>query len=511
MANSRHHSMRESDQSTSSDENLELHAKIEALGAELARLQRAAQSAHLPIVIMVEGWEAAGKGTLINSLSQFLDSRGFRVVSVRPAAEQDPYFPPQHRFILPMPEAGRITIYDRSWYSDLWAARAQGKAKRKRLAAELRTIHQMEAMLTAGGNLILKFFLGISQKEQTKRFRRIERSQYMRWRLDENDWHQNRHFNDWQKAANEVLFADLPAGVAPFEQQDSSDKRTALVRILESAIQAIGKRLNEQQVQASTVTPATSAAIDLPPASDPHVLPLARVDLNQKLSREEYETLLPELQARLKQLEHRIYKERVPVVICCEGWDAAGKGGAIRRLVSGLDPRGYDVHPISAPNDVERRHHYLWRFWTRIPKAGHIAVFDRTWYGRVLVERIEGFCSPSDWQRAFGEIADFEQNLVSYGTVLVKFWFHIDPNTQLARFNDRESNPDKQWKITQEDWRNRNRWSEYETAVNDMLRFNNTDACPYWVVPANDKLFSRVFVLRTVVSAIENALDKQPR
>lgn len=511
MAKSPPHSSTESDQSAPSLESVELRARIEALGAELSRLQRAAQSAHIPIVIMVEGWEAAGKGTLINSLTQFLDSRGFRVVSVRPAAEQDPYFPPRHRFMLPMPEAGRITIYDRSWYSDLWSDRAQGKVKRKRLATELRTIHQLEAMLTAGGNLILKFFLGISQKEQTKRFRRIERSQYMRWRLDDVDWHQNRHFDDWLEAANEVLFNDLPSGVAPFEHHDSSDKRTTLVRVLESIIKAIGSRLDATQEHASVAGSVSSFATGTLPTGDAHDVPLARVDLTQKLSRQEYETILPDLQARLKQLEYRIYAERVPVIICCEGWDAAGKGGAIRRLVSGLDPRGYDVHPISAPNDVERKHHYLWRFWTRIPKAGHIAVFDRTWYGRVLVERIEGFCSQSDWQRAFGEIADFEQDLISHGTVLVKFWFHIDPDTQLARFNDREATPDKQWKITQEDWRNRNRWSEYETAVNEMLRLNNSDACPYWVVPANDKLFSRVFVMRTVINAIENALEKRSR
>jgi AMP-polyphosphate phosphotransferase len=234
--------------------------------------------------------------------------------------------------------------------------------------------------------------------------------------------------------------------------------------------------------------------------------PLLDVDLSQRLSREDYDTELPQLQARLRDLEHLIYKERIPVVISCEGWDAAGKGGSIRRLLAGLDPRGYDVHPISAPSAVERQHDYLWRFWTRLPKGGHIAVFDRSWYGRVLVERVEGFCSESDWKRAYHEIASFERSLVRYGTILTKLWFHIDQETQLARFRDRETDDDKHWKITDEDWRNRERWGDYEVAVADMLVLNHSEDCPYTVVPANDKLFARVFTLRTVVAAIEKGL-----
>ena len=494
-------------------EKMQSSEQIDALPLELGRLQRAAQQAQLPIVIVLDGWEAAGKGTLINSLAQSLDSRGYRVVSIRPADEQAPLFPPLHRFWLAMPEAGRITIFDRSWYNDLWIAHARRRVAPLDLAEELAELHAFEQMLVDSGVLIVKFFLQVDQAEQSKRFGKLKRHGFTRWRLDSNDLHQNRHFKRWAKAAQAVLFANGSPGVRPFFVCQANNKQRTRLAVLQELTQTIGGRLSvsppEPETSATCAVPVYGASTPTTTVDATRTLPLAAVDLSQRLSREEYTEQLPKLQERLRELEHRIYAQRIPVVISFEGWDAAGKGGAIRRLVAGLDPRGYDVHSISAPSDVERKHHYLWRFWTRIPKGGHLAIFDRSWYGRVLVERVEGFCNEADWRRAYHEIAAFEQTLVDARTVLVKFWFHIDADTQILRFRDRQNKQDKQWKITEEDWRNRKRWDDYEMAVNDMLTLNNSLDCPYWIVPANDKLFARIFTLRKVIDAIEQELARR--
>jgi polyphosphate kinase 2 (PPK2 family) len=220
----------------------------------------------------------------------------------------------------------------------------------------------------------------------------------------------------------------------------------------------------------------------------------------------EYEEKLKTYQKRMWDLEHEIYRKRLPVGIVFEGWDAAGKGGAIKRLAQGLDPRGYVVVPFAAPNDVEKRHHYLWRFWINLPKGGHITVFDRSWYGRVLVERVEGFCTTHEWNRAYREINETEEQWTNFGMVLVKFWLHISPEEQLKRFKEREKIPDKQWKITDEDWRNRDKWALYKEAVDDMLVKTASPGAPWTVVEATSKYFARIKVLKTVTEAIERAL-----
>ncbi len=234
---------------------------------------------------------------------------------------------------------------------------------------------------------------------------------------------------------------------------------------------------------------------------------LETVDLTQKLEPEAYREQLTKLQVRLAALGFQVYKQQRPVILAFEGWDAAGKGGAIKRLTERLDPRGYVVHAISAPRGDDAEHHYLWRFWRRLPEAGQIAIFDRTWYGRVLVERIEGFCREDEWQRAYQEINQFERQLVDFGTILVKFWLHISKEEQLARFETRSDTAYKSWKLTDEDWRNREKWDVYVQAVEDMLLKTSTTVAPWTVVPANDKWFARVCVLKTVVDALERSLD----
>lgn len=236
---------------------------------------------------------------------------------------------------------------------------------------------------------------------------------------------------------------------------------------------------------------------------------LERLDLTQTLSREEYEKNLRILQAELHQLAYQVYVQKRPVVIVFEGWDASGKGGTIKRLTERMDPRGYVVWPISAPSGDDRERHYLYRFWRRLPEQGQLAIFDRSWYGRVLVERLEGFCTEADWKRAFSEINQFERELVDFGAIIFKFWMHISKEEQLNRFRERERINYKSWKITDEDWRNRGKWEDYEMAAEEMLLKTSTSSAPWTLVEANDKYFSRIKVLRTVANKLKQNLSKK--
>ena len=234
---------------------------------------------------------------------------------------------------------------------------------------------------------------------------------------------------------------------------------------------------------------------------------LGQADLSLSFTREEYQEELNKYQKRIRELEHEVYVERLPVIIAFEGWDAAGKGGNIKRLVQRMDPRGYEVIPVAVPNDIEKAHHYLWRFWMQMPKAGHIAIFDRSWYGRLLVERVEGFASEGEWKRAFREINEMEEQWVNFGTVLLKFWLHISTEEQLRRFEERQKNDYKKWKITEEDWRNRERWEQYREAVDEMLLRTSTSFAPWHVIESNSKLYARIKVLKTVVQSLEERLS----
>ena len=233
---------------------------------------------------------------------------------------------------------------------------------------------------------------------------------------------------------------------------------------------------------------------------------LSEVNLTKALNEEEYRELLKKEQSTLKKLHNKIYRKKIPVVIAYEGWDAAGKGGNIRRVAEALDPRGYEVVPIAAPTADELAHQHLWRFWTKLPKDGHITIFDRTWYGRLMVERIEGFASEEQWKRAYQEINEFEEELERWGAVIIKFWLHFSKEEQLKRFELRQNTPEKQWKITDEDWRNREKWDQYVTAVDEMIAYTSTDFAPWHIIESEDKKFARIKALRTIINSIEGKL-----
>lgn len=466
------------------------------LEPRLAAAQRRCKELGIPFMIIFEGWSASGKGTLINRLIQPLDPRGFRVFSIQEPTEDEVMRPFMWRFWTRTPGTGRLHIFDRSWYE---RALVEGE---KNAADEIRSF---EEQLTSGGTHLIKIFLHISKKEQSERFKELENDKATAWRVNKDDHKQNKSYEEWLEKYDDLLI-DTDTASAPWTVVEATDHRYATAKILSLVTNVFETAAAQKEAQLAEVKSDESKTDETPSENKFQNGVLAGVDLTLSLTREEYEERLKKLQERLLYLHNEMYRHRIPVILAFEGWDAGGKGGAIKRLTQALDPRGYEVCPTSSPNDIERAHHYLWRFWEKVPKFGHMAIFDRTWYGRVMVERIEGFCTSEEWKRAYSEINEMEESWVRAGYVVLKFWMQIDKDEQERRFNERMNNPLKQWKITDEDWRNRAKWDQYEQAVDEMIVKTSTRRAPWIVVSGNDKLYARIQVLQAVVDAIEERL-----
>ncbi len=488
---------------TKSLKKKEYKKRMAKLESKIAFLQRELKNLGVPVMIVFEGFGAAGKGTQINRLIQALDPRGFTVYSTDAETKDEKMHPFLWRFWTKTPEKGRIAVFDRSWYRKLLVDRYEKKTSKKEIPIILEEISSFEKQLTDGGTLVMKFFLDISEREQKKRFHKLMEKKATSWRVSDKDLDRNKHFQDYLEMADEML-TKTDSDYAPWTIVEAEDDRYATVKILSTVAAAFEDRYKKEK-ESKKKEREVDGRFDKSELNDSV---LKKVDLSKKMEEKAYEKRLDELQKKLRLLHGKLYAKRIPVVLAFEGWDAGGKGGAIKRLTNALDPRGYTVNPTSSPNDIERAHHYLWRFWTKMPKDGHIAIFDRTWYGRVMVERIEGFCTTQDWQRAYKEINQMEQQLVNHGAVVLKFWLHIDKEEQARRFQDRQNNPEKSWKITDEDWRNREKWDLYEKAVDEMLVRTSTADAPWIIVEGNDKLYARIKVLETVVNALEKRMKK---
>lgn len=471
----------------------EYENSIESLHRELGVLQRTLRSHAVPVLVVVEGWEASGKGYVINEMLRPLDPRGYVVHN---EAEEDPEaarFPSFRRFWRMVPEAGKIVFLNRSWYRLLFRGETLDDSGKK--AQFFDRAAGFEGNLLAGGVRILRLFLHVGEKEQKKRIAALLKNPSTRWRVSDSDLAENRNYEKnleiWEEILNRSDHAASPWICIPANDLQVAARKA--LAILQSFF-----------TQSLVADPKTA------PLPSHHEVAcsgiLKRVGMDRSLTSEEYGKELPRLQGMLLEKQYDLFRKGKGLVVLFEGWDASGKGGAIKRLTQGLDPRGYVVHPISAPNELEKAHPYLWRFWTRLPGKGHIAIFDRSWYGRVLVERVEGYCSESDWRRAYSEINGMEQEWVESGFGLVKFWLHITPEEQLRRFREREETDYKKWKITPDDWRNRQKWPEYEAAAEEMLLRTNPPDAPWTIVEGNDKRFARVKVLRTVLSVMKSLL-----
>ncbi len=533
----------------------EYKEKMPHLEAELGRLQRECRALNIPVLIVFEGFGASGKGLQIGRLIHSMDPRGFRVFTVKEETEEERMHPFLWRFWTKTPARGRIAVYDGSWNRKVLIDRFDGKTKEKDLPAAFRSIRSFERQLSDDGNLIIKLFLHIDRKEQKKRFQKLEENSSTAWRVSQGDRQRNNRYEEYASMIEDML-RGTDADYAPWTIIGATDNRSATVGIYTAVIRAMAERVEKLRKQngdavigrqenarkkkeeetagrwngrnAKEIEEAATAASSGDERSslsgngrfwnisrctageteDSDTSVLSGVDLSLSYTREEYEEKKKKLQKKLAGLHEELYLRRIPVVIGFEGWDAAGKGGAIRRLTEKMDARGYDVNPTAAPNDIEKEHHYLWRFWRSMPKDGHVAIFDRTWYGRVLVERIEGLCTPEEWKRAYREINDMERDLSDAGAVIIKFWLHIDRDEQERRFRESQENPEKRWKITAEDWRNREKWDQYEDAVSEMFRRTSTKYAPWVIVEGNCKYYARIKVLRTVVGEIEKRMGK---
>ena len=470
---------------------------------KLGLLQRECKDAGIPVILVFEGMGAAGKGVQINRLIQALDPRGFDVYACDRPTEDEQMRPFLWRYWTKTPAKGRIAVFDRSWYRSVQVDRFDGLTPEDKLGDAYQDILSFEKQLCDDGTVIMKFFLYIDKDEQKRRFKKLEGSKETSWRVTDEDWNRNKYFGRYLKM-NEEMLEKTDTDYAPWVIIEAVDKDYAALKIASTVMDRLEYELEHSRPEEEKTAQGQEAKIRERFKNGV----LSGIDLSKSLTEEEYKTRLKKLQKRLAELHSELYRLRIPVVIGFEGWDAGGKGGAIKRLTSNLDPRGYRVNPTAAPNDIEKVHHYLWRFWNNVPKAGHIAVFDRTWYGRVMVERIEGFCSEAEWRRAYQEINEMESHMANAGAVVLKFWLHIDKDEQERRFRERQANPAKQWKITDEDWRNREKWDQYEEAVNEMLIRTSTTYAPWIVVEGNDKRYARVKVLQTVVDALEKKIKE---
>lgn len=477
-----------------SDEEME--RRLQEARATLAEKQIAVKEQKLPVLVLIEGWGAAGKGSVLGKLIRNMDPRFFKVAVMKGATEEERRKPFLYRHFVKIPEAGKFMFFDGGWMGEVTGAYLHGALKEEKYRERIVSIRRFERQLTDNGYLVMKFFFQIDEKEQRKRLDDLLQEKNTKWRVGQDDLWQNKNYDKCLQVYDNYL-EDTNQSTAPWYLIDSKSKKWAELQMLEILIKGIDTAL----MNSSHAVPILQNPFRL--KSMPK---LAEISLDKTLTETEYREQLKACQNRLRELHNELYRKKIPVIIAYEGWDAAGKGGNIKRIAAALDPRGYEVHPIASPEPHEKARHYLWRFWNRLPKDGHIAIFDRTWYGRVMVERLEGFCSENDWQRAYNEINEFEKELSDWGAVVIKFWVQIDKDTQLERFTLRQNTPEKQWKITDEDWRNREKWDLYEDAVNEMLQKTSTSFAPWYVLESNDKKYARIKALKIMIKEIEKKL-----
>lgn len=480
-------------------EDEELAAGIKAAREALNACQMKIKEAGLPVMVIFEGWGAAGKGSVLGRVIKSIDPRFFKVQTYAAPTAEEKRYPFLYRYIRDIPEKGKFTFYDTYWMEEITDARLDGSMSDAEYEERIDSINRTERTLVDNGYLVMKFFFQIGKKEQKRRLDELLDNKDTKWRVDKSDLYENKHYDESIKVYDKYL-KDTNSPTAPWYIIDAKDKKFAELQVLEFLNSGIETALKNKDL-AVPILQNTYKLKKTPKLKD--------IELKGKtLTEEEYDKRLDELQDELRQLHYKLYRKKIPVIIAYEGWDAAGKGGNIKRITGALDPRGFEVLPIASPEPHEKARHFLWRFWTRLPKTGHIAIFDRTWYGRVMVERIEGFCSENDWQRAYNEINEFEKELTDWGAVVIKFWVQIDKRTQLKRFKERQATPEKQWKITDEDWRNREKWNQYEGAIDEMIQKTSTEFAPWYILESVDKKYARIKALEIVIDRIKKAYDK---
>lgn len=470
--------------------------RAHTLRIDLLKVQRELASADFPVLIVIGGIDGSGKGEVVNRLFEWMDARGLMSHATDDPTEDERARPAYWRFWMAQPPRGRIGVFHGGWHLAPIERRFAGEIDDDAFGAELRRASAYEKTLVDGGALVVKIWLHVSKSDQRRRLLKLQKSKATRWRVTDGEWKRHKRYAR-MKATCEQALRETSTGDAPWLVVEAADARHRDVTVAEHVLERIRDRL--ANAPRSVKRPEST---DLP---NPDTI-LDRLDLTQKIDPKRYEADLERWQGRLHDLARRVNAAGRGVVMVFEGWDASGKGGAIRRITCALDARYYRVIPVSAPTDEEASYHYLWRFWRQIPRRGRFTIYDRSWYGRVLVERVEGLASERAWRRAYKEINDFEGQLVAHGTIVLKFWLHISTDEQLRRFQEREREPWKEYKIGPEDYRNRRKTNAYERAASEMVSRTSTEYAPWTLVEAEDKHYARVRVLREACQRIEKAL-----
>lgn len=484
--------------------------RVPLLRERLLDAQQRLRAAEIPVLVLFAGVDGAGKSDTTNLLNEWLDPRWITTMAYSAPSEEERERPEYWRYWRDLPAAGHIGIFLSAWYSRPLLQCAFEKITLDQLDDDLDQILAFERTLVDDGALILKFWMHLGKEQQHERLTALEADSTQQWRVTDRDWTHWKMYDQFVDAAERIIMR-TSRGTAPWHIVEGMDARYRSLKVATTLLEEVERRLGDADgavVESSPPAPSNAGG-----ASGDSLLTLpertilAGIDLRRSLGKKAYREQLGQLHARLNPLHRRAYESKVSVILVFEGWDAAGKGGAIRRVTQALDARNYKVHSIRAPTDEEQAHHYLWRFWRHVPRAGRFTIYDRSWYGRVLVERVEGFATETEWRRAYAEINDFERQLVDHGIVLAKFWIHISAEEQKRRFEARADTPYKRWKLTEEDWRNRERWEEYENAVDDMIERTSTGVAPWTLVPGNNKRHTRIEVLTTVCDRLEHRLE----
>jgi polyphosphate:AMP phosphotransferase len=490
------------------------------LREELLRLQsEVLLAARRQVVLTLAGVDGGGKSESITLLNEWMDARWLTTNAYEPPNEVESRLPQFWRYWRDLPPRGRIGVFMSAWYSEPLLDRVYDRITRAEYERHLERVIRFEQALADDGAVIVKLWMHLSHDAQERRLRNLEQDPLTEARVTERDWANWRSYDRFIEVAEQTI-SRTHTGDAPWVIVEGTDRNYRSLAVAEAVRDALVRALRPVPMHAGG-KPASGGRKKTRPrgrksgSAEPGALTvLSGLDMSTRLGKEDYEMQLPLLQAELHHLHLRAKDRNIASVLVFEGPDGAGKGGAIRRVCTALSPRYYQVHGVAKPTEDEAAQHYLWRFWRKVPRDGRIAIFDRSWYGRVLVERVEGFAQEDEWRRAYAEINDFEQQLVEHGIVVLKFWLHITKEEQFQRFKHREKTPHKRWKLTEEDWRNRKKWSEYERAVNDMVQYTSTPAARWTLVEGNDKRYSRIAVLRhyceRLAAAIENSATPRP-
>jgi len=477
--------------------------------------QRRLAEEKFPVILLFGGVDGAGKSETANQLASWVDARRLVTRSFGEMTEEERERPEYWRYWRDLPPKGNMGVFLSAWYSRPFLDFVYDRCDEGSFNLQLDSIVDFERTLADDGALILKFWMHLGKEAQRHRFETLEADPLQSWRVSQKDWQHWEMYDRFIPAAEHMIMR-TSTGHSPWTIVEGANEYYRSLKVGSTLLEALERRLDEADAAKNLAAPSDDDA-DAPDHSHPELaLPgrqrtvLDPLDMSKRLDKETYKQRLKELQSRLHQLHLRARQRKVSTLLVFEGWDAGGKGGAIRRIIGALDSRNFQVISIAAPTDEEAAQHYLWRFWRHLPRAGRVTIYDRSWYGRVLVERVEGFATEKEWRRAFAEINDFERQLVDQDTVILKFWLHVTREEQAKRFKAREETPHKSWKLTEEDWRNREKWSEYALAVNEMVERTSTRVAPWILIEGNDKRYARIRVLEALCDALERKLGKQP-